>query len=178
MSLSASDDVAGVRELHVRVEPEGAQVNDYAFIDAGAEFTLPPLTAEGGYIVTYFAVDAVGNAEPPQTVRIRIDRTPPSVSGLPPEPCVLWPPNHRLVRVADIVGADALSGVADLVIDATSNEPGHHDIVIWNGTVWLRAERNGWGTGRIYSLVATVTDRAGNAASESTECSVPRKRQR
>ena len=112
--------------------------------------------------MTYFAVDRLGNREAEQTLTVRIDRTAPEVTGLPVQPCVIWPPDEKHVRVADIVGA-ALSGLADLDVSATSSEPaGPADIVIEGGRVWVRATRDGEGPGRTYTVLATATDNAGN----------------
>ena len=72
------------------------------------------LPDEGVYDVGYFAVDLLGNREPAQHLSVRIDRTAPTVSGLPQQPCLIWPPNKRMVRAADVVSDDSLSGIADL----------------------------------------------------------------
>jgi hypothetical protein len=55
-------------------------VPDVAYIDPGEEFSLPPLTAQGVYDVTYFAVDLLGNTERPRTLHVRIDKTEPTVT--------------------------------------------------------------------------------------------------
>jgi len=60
-----------------------------------------------------------------------------------------------------------------LAVSATSNEPenglGDGDtapnVVISGGSIQLRAERAGNGTGRIYTMTASVQDVAGNSAS-------------
>ena len=43
-----------------------------------------------------------------------------------------------------------------------------------NGTfdVWVRAERSGNGTGRVYTITATATDASGNSTSASAAVSV------
>lgn len=107
-------------------------------------------------MVTCTARDAAGNVSVPAVVEFRLDRTPPTLTGLPTG-CNLWPPNHQFVNVATVVPGDALSGVApgSFRIDGTSNEPedakgnGHTapDIDIAGGGVQLRAERSGGGTG-------------------------------
>jgi hypothetical protein len=114
-----------------------------------------------------------------------IDTAPPVIFGLSTLPCNLWPPNHKLVRVAVVRATDARSGIAAFTVTGTSNEPsdGEPDVVI-TGTgleprvVWLRAERQGAGGGRMYTLTATATDRAGNSASSRVTCVVPHDRGR
>ena len=119
VSLSAADDLVGVKEIHVRIEERDGALPGTAFIDPGAEFVVPPLSAEGQYEITYFAVDRLGNEESPQTLEVRIDLTPPTMTGLPPAPCVIWPPNEKMVHVADVVGSD------DVVRDRGRRGDGH-----------------------------------------------------
>jgi len=176
VALSAADDTGGVgvKEIHAQVVEHGGAIAATALIDPGEEVVLPALSAEGAYEVTYFAVDRLRNREAPKTLMVRIDRTAPDVSGLPPQPCLIWPPNERLVRVADIVGADSSSGLADLDVSASSSEPaGPADIVISGGRVSLRATRDDDGPGRTYTVVATATDNAGNVTTRQASCVVP-----
>jgi len=72
VSFQAADDLVGVKEIHVRVEDDTAAERRVAYIDPGGTFTLPTLTADGEYDITYFAVDALGNSETPQTLQVRI----------------------------------------------------------------------------------------------------------
>ena len=106
----------------------------------------------------------------------------PVISGMPEADCVLWPPNGKWVRVARVSADDALSGVApdSLRLHIESNEPSDEpsgDAVIVNNDgafeVWLRAARAGSGSGRLYSIAATVADLAGNVATATTACTVP-----
>ena len=179
VALSAADDTGGVgvKEIHAQVVEHDGAIAATALIDPGEEVVLPALSAEGAYDVTYFAVDRLGNREAPRTLTVRIDRTAPDVTGLPVQPCVIWPPNGRLVRVADIAGADSLSGLADLDVSATSSEAAAPaDIVIEGGEVSVRATRDDEGPGRTYSVVATATDNAGNVTTRQATCVVPHHR--
>lgn len=110
------------------------------------------------------------------------DTTPPVIEGLPGPGCTLWPPNHKLVKVGAVSGADAGSGlVSPVAISATSSEPDSGlekgdvpgDIVIQDGAIQLRAERAGKGAGRTYTITATATDRAGNVTTATARCVVP-----
>ncbi len=114
-----------------------------------------------------------------------LDRTPPVISGLSTFACNLWPPNHKLVRMAVVRATDLRSGIASFSVTGTSNEPsgGDPDIVISGvgldpRVVWLRAERQGSGGGRVYTVTATATDRAGNSATSQVTCAVPHDRGR
>ena len=67
------------------------------------------------------------------------------------------------------------------MLTATSSEPENGagdgntgpDIVIAGGSVAVRAERSGTGVGRVYTITATATDRAGNTTREVSVCVVP-----
>ena len=106
---------------------------------------------------------------------------------MPAAGCTLWPPNHKLVQVADVSAADALSGLAagSFKVTGSSNEPssdpGNPEIVITpDGSggflVQLRADRLGTGGGRVYTLTATANDSAGNTATMTATCTVPHDR--
>jgi hypothetical protein len=120
-----------------------------------------------------------------QTKTIKLDKTGPVIAGMPaPGACVLWPPNQKLVQVANITAADALSGIlaGSLNVTATSNEPQNDpkspDIVITptnagGFTIQLRADRAGNANDRVYTLNATAKDIAGNTTTVSGACTVP-----
>lgn len=138
-----------------------------------------PLTEEGAdQEVLGVATDRAGNTAAAGVV-VNIDKTPPEVGGLP-EQCVLWPPNHKLVTVADLIVTDALSGVVQNRALGVSNEPesgpgyGNHapDVVIEGNSISLRAERYSFG-GRTYDLTVTAVDRAGNLFTANVSCRVP-----
>jgi hypothetical protein len=117
-------------------------------------------------------------------VTIKVDKTPPAISGMPGTGCTLWPPNHKLVQVATVTAADVLAGLVlgSLKITGVSDEPSsdfnHPDIVITPAasggfTVQLQADRLGNGKGRIYTINATAMDNAGNLATATATCTVP-----
>ncbi len=127
------------------------------------------------------ASDRAGNTSA-TVVAVSIDRTPPSIAGMPVAPCRIWPPNGQLVEIASVSGADGLSGVpaGALIVQGTSSEassrtgrPSGPDIVITDGTVLVRAERGGAGGRRTYTVHASLTDAAGNTATGSGSCVVP-----
>ncbi len=138
-----------------------------------------------GLTLTCSANNGVGMSSS-TPVTIKLDRTRPVISGMPTGTgCSLSPANGRLVQVATVTAADALSGLApgSLTVSATSNEassdPSHPQIVIVpNGsggfTVQLEADRLRSGHGRVYSLSATARDNAGNSSTVTATCIVPR----
>jgi hypothetical protein len=121
------------------------------------------------------AVDLAGNRASIE-VKINLDKTAPVISGLPGKECVLWPPNAKLIHVADVESMDDLSGVLSLIIDGMSSEassPRGESIVIQEGSVSLRSERVGNSEDRVYTLLATAEDKAGNIAAGTGQCTVP-----
>jgi hypothetical protein len=165
-----------VRAIHVLLR--GAQTDNIVVPGGNGSVTI---STEGTTHVTYFAVDNAGNAEPSQTLTIRIDKTPPEISGMVGPNCLLWPPNHKMVAVATITASDGRSGPAAFDVDVTSNEPANNKepdfTVSGEGlqprVVALRAERLGQGDGRVYSIAATASDVADNVAHATGMCTVP-----
>ncbi|MFN8192781.1 MAG: AGE family epimerase/isomerase [Nocardioidaceae bacterium] len=175
VDLAATDDLAGVKEIHVLVHDRTGLSPDRAAIQPG-DHTTVTLDQEGDIELGFFAVDLLGNQEAVHTLRIGVDTTAPTLTGLPVRDCSLWPPDNKLVTIADLTGADTLSGVAGLAVDVTADEPIIGDVVITAGRVEVRATRDGKGDGRVYTVTATVTDRAGNATTGVGSCTVPHDR--
>jgi pimeloyl-ACP methyl ester carboxylesterase len=148
---------------------------------SGIDTVTDPVTvtdAGADQEVVGVATDRAGNTASVGVI-VNIDKTPPVITGLP-EDCELWPPNHKMVEVADIVISDELSGVADSSTDAVSSEPDSGrtyggftpDVQIDDGAVQLRAERYSL-SGRTYDLTVTATDLADNHAEGNATCTVP-----
>jgi hypothetical protein len=130
---------------------------------------------------TATCVDVAGNSASATVTAINIDKTSPTVA-CSATPNILWPPNNKLVPVSTSVNVtDSLSGPGGFtLLSATSNEPdsGVGDIQgfvsgIMSTGGYLRAQRLGSGSGRIYTLTYTGLDRAGNSATCSTNVIVP-----
>ena len=180
--IAASDghlaSAGGLDRLHI--ETTGAQPGTFDFPGEQDGYNVQELTiaAEGETTIAHTAFDVRGNLPATQTAVVRIDKTAPVLAGLP-DHCVLWPPNGRLVRVAGVSAADAVSGLGALSVTASSNaRRDTRDVVIKGGTVFLRAERRRHGRGRVYEIVATAHDVAGNATTATATCTVPRSRHR
>lgn len=139
------------------------------------------VTEEGTTTVTYFATDYVGNVETTRTLTVQIDKTRPSIAGMPGGECVLWPPDGTWHHVATVSAWDALSGVdpSSLQVSVASNEnSGDMDTAVQpdgrgGAEILLRATRAGKGDGRAYVITATAEDRAGNVATATSACVVP-----
>jgi probable HAF family extracellular repeat protein len=116
----------------------------------------------------------VGGLSSSVPVTIKIDKTPPVISGMPAPGCLLWPPNHKLVQVATVTAMDALSGLApgSFKVTGTSNDLANGQIVITGGPsqflIQLGADKD-----EVYTLTATASDLAGNTITKQATCTVP-----
>jgi predicted extracellular nuclease len=99
-------------------------------------------------------------------------------------PEVLWPPNHRYVKVTATVTVDDNFDPSPTVtlVSVESNEPDNgaddgntiNDIVIVDDSTFrLRAERSETGVGRIYTITYQVTDACGNSTVGLATVTVP-----
>jgi hypothetical protein len=180
INLSAVDNPGGTGVKQISYVLSGAQTGSTV---VGGSNTSVGISIEGLTSLSYFATDNAGNQETPKALTVQIDKTAPVISGMPTG-CTLWPPDQKLVTVATVTAADALSGLAPGSFNVTGmssepvNDPRSPDIVITaNGAggfvVQLRADRLGSGNGRIYTLNATANDLAGNTATVTVSCTVP-----
>ncbi len=98
----------------------------------------------------------------------------------------LWPPNHKLVEITATVEARDCSGIESIeLVSITSNEPddGHGDgntqgdiqgaaLLTDDRSFLLRAERQGSGTGRVYTVTYRAVDTTGRATESQAEVAV------
>ncbi len=178
VTLTATDNANGSGVKQITFSTAGGQVGVGSVNGGSASLTI---NAEGQTTVTYYATDNAGNAETAKTLVVQLDKTPPSISGLPAAGCEIWPPNNKLVNVATVAAQDGLSGLSSFNTSVASSEaaaPGQPDTVT-AGTglapriISVRATRLGDGPGRTYTLSANATDRAGNATTAVATCVVP-----
>jgi hypothetical protein len=136
--------------------------------------------------VKFVVTDAYFNESSCDT-RIRVvDTQPPRILSATANPAVLWPPNHKMQRV--LISIDARDACdPDAVCALTGIDSDESDRSWWNWkdqpddarivgprTVELRAERSGFGDGRVYTVRFECTDKtAGNVSRGSVQVSVP-----
>jgi hypothetical protein len=174
VSLNASDECSGVSSAEYSTDG-GATWVTYA-----NAFTI---STEGTTTILYRSTDRAGNAEPAQTLVVKIDKTAPTLS-LSADPSVIWPANGKTISV-NITGrgADAVSGLAGVSYAVTDEYGAPLSIAprslagaqsAWDETLGIEARREGGDRdGRLYRIVATATDAAGNTATASTTVTVP-----
>ena len=156
-SASAHDDFDG--DVPVSCQPA-----------SGSVFPLGTTT------VACSAVDGAGNTGAGSFVVTVRDTTPPVFAGVRANPASLWPPNHKM---RDLVITGAVWDAVDLapsfrIIGVSSNEGSNAD---WNVTgdltLQLRAERNGNGDGRVYTITLEAGDAAGNVRQTIVSVVIP-----
>jgi hypothetical protein len=163
-----SEGGSGVKEIHYIVDGIETVVQ-------GSSVSLL-IEGDGTHTVTWYAIDNEGNMEPPQEVSINIDKTAPSIVSLATDQAILWPPNHKMMNVW-IGGSveDGGSGIDSTVITVT-DEYGIYNMTVpeFGSAVQLESWRAGTDKdGRVYTIIAVTTDKAGNQSTGTTIVVVP-----
>lgn len=179
-------------ECHVPFVEPGATATDACDTSVPVNVAgVLDVNTVGTYTLTYTASDDSGNAAVPRTRTINVvDTTPPVITTNGQTPS-LWPANHkyRAFSVTDFVtdvtdSCNTSLGLSSVVIekvtsDETENGNGdgntNNDIVIGSDckSVQLRAERQGGGNGRVYTITFKVTDASGNVGRTTATVVVP-----
>ncbi len=147
-----------------------------------------PLTAtypRGTTTITWTATDAAGNhSSCDQTITV-VDKEPPVIvlNGVTPS---MWPPNHKyqtfgvtnfVTGVTDNCDSISVSSVVITQVTSDEIENGNgdgntlNDIVIAGDckSVQLRAEREGYSNGRVYTIYFKVSDTSGNVGTATAK---------
>jgi hypothetical protein len=114
VSLHASDSGSGVKQIEYSLS--GAAGGADVVFAAAADI---PVTAEGISTLSYFATDNADNHETPQTLTVRIDRTPPMLTLPADITAEATSPGGAAVSFA-ASAFDALSGSLPVTLSAPS----------------------------------------------------------
>ena len=174
ITLTAIDNCAGVGSIQYST-------------DGGA--TWQPYTGsfvfsnEGTTTILYRSIDRANNSETAKSITLKIDTGAPVVS-LTATPSLIWPVTGEPVNVRiDGNGSDSISGLASVRYTVTDEYGTPLSLPLrtltgnsntWSETLTVVASREGTDLdGRLYVVVATLTDVAGNTATTRTNILVP-----
>ena len=140
------------------------------------------MLGDGSHTIMFHSQDPAGNVEQTQSLTVNVDVTTPVVTASA-SPTTLWPPNHKFVGVT-VTGTvtDASGGVPGMVHYQVLDEYGQvqpsGNAAVVNGNysfvVKLQASRTGQDrNGRLYTIVVTAVDEAGNTGSARAFVVVP-----
>ena len=166
VSLSASDNLSGVQNLYYRID--GGAIQNYSGTFA--------LSTVGQHTVDYWSVDNANNTEAPHSLVVKIDTSAPLVTATANPATAGKSPRPVTVTISGNA-ADALSGISSAsynVIDEYGvTQPSGSVTVQANGNysfqLSLPATKKGTDKdGRLYTIVVSASDQAGNSASATT----------
>jgi hypothetical protein len=114
------------------------------------------------------------------------DTTPPVIDSITVAPTTLWPPNHKMrpIKLA-VLAHDVCGPTTWLVTSIESNESedglgdGHtspDSAIKAPHKAWVRAERSGRGSGRVYTVHVEVADDSNNTTNGTVKVYVPHDR--
>ncbi|HKP70021.1 MAG TPA: family 10 glycosylhydrolase [Pyrinomonadaceae bacterium] len=129
---------------------------------------------EGMVTVLFRSVDSSGTTEPEQSRTFKVDLTAPT-AALTSNPGTIFPPSGEMTNVAlDGNGADAGSGLSQVsyvvtdeygMLFSINDRPLSGSSANWLESLAIEASRRGNDRdGRLYTVVATVTDVAGRTS--------------
>ena len=184
---SASGDADGDALTFAWTQLSGPQVTLSDPGSATPRFTAPQVGGGGAALVFQLIVGDGSAASHPDrvTIAVRDANQPPDCALARPSVSSLWPPNHRLVRLGIAGVADPDDGDVQISVTAvTQDEPVRGlgcgdtspDAVLQAGSVLLRAERSGQGTGRVYRVTFAARDASGAVCTGSVDVCVPHDR--
>lgn len=174
ITLSATDNCAGVSVTEYSTD-NGATWQPYsrAFV----------FNTEGTTTILYRSVDRGANTETAKSITLKIDTSAPALT-LTATPSVIWPVTGENVNVRlDGHGNDSVSGLASVSYVITDEYGSPLTLPVrslsgsstsWFETVGVQAWRDGTDhNGRLYVVVATLTDTAGNTSTSTVNILVP-----
>lgn len=138
----------------------------------------------GMYVVIYDASDDSGNPATQVTRTVIVEDTIAPEFSLSVTPDVLWSPNHKMVlitpswTVSDICDESPAMTLIGITMNEGDNDLGDgnttDDIQVTDaGLIYLRAERTGKGTDRVYTITYAATDDSGNTTQDTATVTVP-----
>ena len=157
-------------------------------VQSASPTAKPTFASAGVHTIKLVVTDDEGLSDDDEaSVTIGPDITPPAIGAVTATPGVLWPPNHEMTPVTiDVSVQDACNNTRCRIVSVTSNDDGNGrakgKTVDWIQTddlrLQLRAERSGGAANRVYTIVVSCEDAAGNRSSREVKVTVPHDRGR
>jgi hypothetical protein len=147
----------------------------------------------GTTTITLVVNDGTANSEPDNVTITVIDTTPPEMS-VSVSPDTLWPPNHKMVLITPtITASDNCDPYPTIELELITMNEGdgsntydpNYDSIVGdgdtdndiqvdeNGNIYLRAERLGTSSGRIYTIIYVAVDASGRRTTATATVTVP-----
>ena len=141
--------------------------------------------AQGTHVITLMVMDLLALSSTDEVTITVHDTTPPAIDDVSASPDELWPPDHKMrdvtvtVSASDLVDAAPVCQIASVSSNELVNGSGDGDtspdwVITGSHTLQLRAERDGKGSGRIYTIDVECGDAAGNVSTATTTVTVPK----
>jgi endonuclease G len=150
----------------------------------GTGVTLNKTLTFGSHTITLKVTDPSGASDEDTVVVNVIDLTAPTLTSNG-QVIAIWPPNKKYQQfgVSDLIAGasdscDASVNLSSVVIAQVTSDEGsasNNDVIIGADckSVQLRADRNGGGDGRVYTITFRVRDTAGNTTTLKRQVTVP-----
>jgi subtilisin family serine protease len=157
------------------------------FLESPVHGAAPTITLDSGcpdeYVITLIVNDGIEDSEPNDVLITVVDKVPPEFE-FSVAPTFLWPPSHKMVEitpswtVSDECDPAPDVSVVSIVMseDVNTVGDGHttDDYEIGDdGSIYVRSERSGANSGRIYTITCQAVDDSGNATLRSATVSIP-----
>jgi hypothetical protein len=152
-------------------------------------FSAPQVGPGGDILKFNLTVTDTGGLSSSSNVSVAVQNVydPPNCGFSYASPSLLWPPDHKMVKVAikGVTDPNKKGAIAITIDSVTQDEPtkglesgniSPDAIIQSDGTVLLRAERSGAGNGRVYQINFTASDQYGQSGTGSIIVSVPHDR--
>lgn len=181
VQLDGTGSSVGTNITYLWTSSDGAVFDDDTSLTPIGTFDVGPTTVT----LTVTCTDALGEVTTQAMTDVLIqDTTPPTITAMVDQTC-LWPPNHKYHKINAMVEAEDTCDPDPVVaLDSVeSNEPDNdigdgntsNDILLGSddSMFMLRSERQGPGSGRVYTATYSATDAAGNFSTDSVMITVP-----
>jgi hypothetical protein len=159
-------------------DPDGNELTyNWSWLGGIASGVNPIIFLPYGSTIVTLSVDDGNGGQDTDTVEIIVQDTEAPVIDFEMITHTIWPPNHMLVKVAVVNVSDICDTNPTVSISITHNENPHNKTIVgdgniepdWeidsDGNVWVRAERNGTGEGRVYTITVSASDDSDNISS-------------